>query len=59
MTTETARRRFERATRALQAAELAELAGPQLEAFEVQAADAYARYATIAGAQSPVTVSAR
>lgn len=50
MTTDDARRRAIRAARALQLAELAELDGPTLEAFEVQAADAWARWATLSAA---------
>lgn len=58
MTETEAYARMIRTERALSAATRAELEGAQLEPFEIQAADAWARYATIAGAQSPVLVSA-
>lgn len=59
MTTEDARRRYQRAAQALAIGEAAGVSAPVLDALMMNAADWWARYATIAGAQSPATVSAR
>ena len=48
-----ARARYRRAARALAAAESAGLTGLDLEAFQVQTADAFARYATAAPTCTP------
>lgn len=50
MTTDQAKRRHRRAGRAYTLALRAGLTGLQLEAYEVQAADAHARYATLRAA---------